>query len=158
MLLPESLAKDIIEQNISWDRGQIFTVDDFLSTFTLHDSIWIGLHLDAGWDGNVTAILSLDPVWNKIEVLNPSQCAGWPILLILFPTVQSVKLDNYNDIGGLQRGISHVNSKVVNADKVETVIHDQYGGKIIMNHENPIKILCFTAEGELIDMLEKSRD
>ncbi len=67
-MLPDALAKDIAEDAVRWDQAQPMAVADFHEKYTLHDSVWIGLHLDTAWDGEATAIIALDTVWNKVSV------------------------------------------------------------------------------------------
>ncbi len=153
-MLPESLARDIAEEAVPWDQGQVFAIADFLARYTLHDSHWIGLHLDTSWYGDATAIIAFDPIWNKVGVPGTPQCSEWPILLIRFSTVTSINLSEYKDIGGIQRGIAEAESGEDDG-RARTIISDHYGGKVTIVHQDPVKVLCFTATGERIELNTK---
>jgi hypothetical protein len=125
---------------------------DFLKRFTLHDSNWLGLHADTAWDGDVTAIISFDPIWNKTGTPATSRCPEWPVLLIRFPAVSSVTFANYKDIGGVQRGIGSAETETISDGTVVTIIGDHYGGEVTITHRDPIRVLCFASTGERLTL------
>jgi len=151
-MIPESIAKDIAQEAIRWDEAQTFSMSDFLKRYTLHDSNWLGLHADTAWDGDATAIISFDPIWNKTGTPATSWCPDWPVLLIRFPSVASVMLANYKDIGGIQRGIGSAETETMNDGAVITVIEDHYGGEVTITHRDPVEVLCFASTGERIQL------
>ena len=151
-MLPKSLAIDIVNETVRWDQGQIFTIAGFLAKYTLHDSHWLGLHLDTSWDGDATAIIAFDPIWNQIDGGRTPLTSKWPILLIRFPAISAINLSEYKDIGGVQRGIAGVESEKAGNKETKTIISDHYGGQVIVIHQDPVKVLCFTATGERIEL------
>jgi hypothetical protein len=151
-MLPEKLARDIAEEEVQWDGAQICSISEFLARYTLHDSHWIGMHVDAAWEGDATAIICFDPHWNKIDVQDSSNCDEWPILLIRFTAITSINMTGYRDVGGVQRGIGI--AEAIDTDKglVQTVISDHYGGEIEIMHRDPVRVLCYTANGDRIEL------
>jgi hypothetical protein len=123
-----------------------------LAKFTLHDSHWLGLHIDTPWDGDATAIIAFDPVWNQIGVPKTPRITKWPILLIRFPSTSTINLSDYKDIGGVQRGIAKVESETVASGQIKTIIFDHYGGQVNIIHQDPVKVLCFSSTGERIEL------
>jgi hypothetical protein len=151
-MIPDSLAIDIANENVSWENSQTFSTVDFFTRYTLHDSHWLGLYIDTSWDGDATAIIAFDPIWNQIEVPKTPTTSKWPILLIRFPTISAINIADYKDIGGVQRGIAKVELEAEVNDRKKTIISDHYGGKVIISHQDPVKVLCFASTGERIGL------
>ena len=151
-MLQKSLAVDIANETVSWEHSQSFAIADFLTKFTLHDSHWLGLHIDTSWDGDATAIFAFDPVWNQIGAPKTPLTTKWPILLIRFPIINTISLSDYKNIGGVQRGIAKVESETIASSQIKTIIFDHYGGQVNIIHHDPIKVLCFSPTGERIEL------
>jgi hypothetical protein len=145
-MLSTNLAHRIIEANLPWERSMEVHIDNFLEQYTLHDSLWIGLFTDCGFEDTAIAVISFDPVWNS-SVSNPtSVCADWPLLLLRFKCVSAISLSGYSDIGGTQRGISSVNVEHKSDEEVRTVICDHYGASVALQHFPLIDALVFLAD------------
>jgi hypothetical protein len=151
-MLPDKIAKDIIAEAVNWNEGREFRMADFLRQYTLHDSHWFGLFGDTAWSGGATAIIGFDPIWNNVGLVPTSLCADWPILLIRFPGIVSINIAKYDDIGGLQRGISGTESEEVAQGLTMTLLTDHYGGEVTIVHQDPVKVLCFSSSGEPINL------
>jgi hypothetical protein len=148
----------LAQEALPWNEGEEWHIDEFLRTFTLHDSHWFGLQFDVAWDGSATAAIGFDPIWNKIGEEATSTCAKWPTLFIRFPDTRQISKENYADIGGIQRGISEVTTKTTDGGLAETVISDHYGGKVIIHHSPQVSTLCFSSQGGLVGLREKVVD
>jgi hypothetical protein len=96
-ILPEKLAREIVEASIDWQNANVLDYKEFHQRFTLHDSNWVCLHVDIAWNGLATAVIKLDPVWNSIDVAKTSNCEEWPILLIRFPGLSSIEIQDYQN-------------------------------------------------------------
>ena len=64
-LLPTSVASRLIEDSLPWNRATRFHIRAFLEAYTLHDSDWVTLHVNCGWEDSVIAVIRFDPVWNQ---------------------------------------------------------------------------------------------
>lgn len=124
-------------------------IDSFLRLYTLHDSYWIGLHTDCGWENSAVAVIRFDPVWNSSVSLPTSIVADWPFLFLRFKCVSAIGLSGYCDIEGLQRGISSAVVEQLSDEEVVTVISDHYGAVVRLQHFPLIDALAMTP-GELV--------
>lgn len=152
--LPQQLAREIAESLVNWKLAEVLECEEFHQRFTLHDSHWIGLHTDVAWDGEATAVICFDPIWNDIGEPKTSNCEKWPIMLIRFSGLCSIEIQDYTDIDGMQRGIATAHSEVVDKQKMRTIIADHYGGKVILNHDNLLEFLLFRFDGVPITIAE----
>src|SRR3977135_3228620 len=104
-LLSTNLAYRLVEDSLPWDRAVQFHIDAFLQAYTLHDSHWITLHANCGWEDAAIAVFSFDPIWNQSVSTAISHCADWPTLFLRFRCVSRIQMTGFSDIGGIQRGI-----------------------------------------------------
>ena len=93
---PAWLAKALLEDSLPWPDALPTTMPEFLKSYTLHDSVWISLTLDAIYDGGGRAFLRWDTIWTDGRVPFPgSTVAEWPILIIGFSQLHSAELTGY---------------------------------------------------------------
>jgi hypothetical protein len=143
MMIPDQLSKHIANGTIGWGRAERLAFDQLLKRYALENSIWLGLQIDASRDGEATAVILLDAVRNKLKV--PALA---PILLVRFPAVASVSLWNYEKSKGSRRRVARVQTRSVSNGLSKTVISDRCGGHMFILHKEPVRVLCFTAQGE----------
>ena len=101
-LLPANLAVQLMEGSLPWDRSTQLHIDTFLRLYTLHDSYWIGMHANCGWDDAAIAVIRFDPVWNSSVSFPTSLVADWPLLFLRFSCVNTIRLSGFRDNGGGQ--------------------------------------------------------
>jgi hypothetical protein len=150
MQLPNDLAAKIVESTLPWSDATQFHIKAFLERYTLHDSNWLGLQVDCGWEDSVVAVIVFDPVWNSSISAPTSVVANWPLLFMRFTCVSSIQLSGFSDIGGLQRGISEVTVRATSEEEVITTLRDHYGANVTLQHFPLIDILIMSPDGELI--------
>jgi hypothetical protein len=145
-MLP-TLAHDIVSEALPWPKAETWDINYFLKVCSLHDSLWLGLHADTGWDGCATAVISLHPHMNEQFIRPSSNSTEWPLLLIHLPAVSNIQIVGYKDIGGIQRGIHHVETTPEPTGRSRTEIMDHYGGAVIVSHSSQIQTLCYDGTG-----------
>ena len=149
-ILPPDIASMLIDGDMPWDRGTEFRAAAFLEHYTLHDSGWLGMHIDCGWHDTVVAAISFDPVWNRHIAQPTSLVADWPLLFLRFESVSSIQMSGFAEIGGIQRGISAVTVESVSDEECVTTITDHFGASIRIQHFSLIHGLLFSPAGDLL--------
>ena len=101
---PEWLGPRLIDDAVEWSSAVATSLVSFLEQYTLHDSTWIGLHLQLDQAGAAIAVIRFDAFWTEGRVPHPGDLvAEWPIILIRFSGVTSIQLtgvqDNNWDLG-----------------------------------------------------------
>jgi len=142
-MIPDQLAKHIANGTIAWGQAERLAVAQLLKRYALEDSIWLGLQIDASRDGAATAVILLDAVRNKMK--SP---AGAPILLVRFPAVASISLWDYEKSERIRRRVARAQTRSVSDGLSKTAISDHRGGHIFIVHKEPVRVLCFTAQGK----------
>ncbi len=153
-MLSANLARRIMEGDLPWERSMEAHIDSFLERYTLHDSNWIGLFTDCGYDDTAIAVISFDPVWNSSVSHPTSVCADWPLLLLRFKCVSAICLSGYTNIEGIQRGISTVEVEHKSDEEVRTVICDHYGASVSLQHFPLVEALVFLADESVKELSE----
>lgn len=151
-LLPPNLAHQLVDDTLPWDQSTKFHVDSFLENYTLHDSYWITLQTNCGWENSMVAAISFDSVWNQSVAAPTARCAEWPILFLRFSLVKSLQLSGFSEIGGLQRGISSVSVEHHSEEEVTTKIGDHYGAAIEIRHWPLIDALVFDSDQSIVKL------
>lgn len=82
-----SLALQIVEEYLPWDRSTQMHMDAFLRRYTLHDSYWIGMQMGCAYGDVAVAVIRFDPVWNSSLSKPISWVADWPLLFLRFNCV-----------------------------------------------------------------------
>jgi len=149
-LLPSTLSAKLIEDSLPWDCATQFHIDAFLESYTLHDSHWIMLHINCGWEDAAITVMRFDPIWNELVPNPTSHCADWPFLFLRFTCVSNIQMAGYSDIGGLQRGISGVSVKHLSEEEVITSITDHYGGSVQIRHFSLVDALVLSSTEQVI--------
>jgi len=148
---PEWLATALLEDKLPWSDAIESTMPAFLDSYTLHDSVWIGLALDPIYDGGGRAVFRWDTIWTDGRVAFPgSFVAEWPILIIDFHRVRRVELVGYElESPAPTRGIDHAESQTLDSDCHRTVIADHYGGQLEVLHAPAVRLLCLNRSGQV---------
>lgn len=83
---PDRLGGDLLGGGLPWEEAVEATMPRFLSRYTLHDSYWIGLHLQS--KAEAVALIRWDTYWTDGGVPYAREAvAGWPVLLVRFERV-----------------------------------------------------------------------
>jgi hypothetical protein len=151
-LLSANLAAQLVEGFLPWDRSTQMHIDTFLRLYTLHDSLWIGMHTDCAWGDTAIAVLRFDPVWNSSVSLPTSLVSNWPLLFIRFNCVNTIRLSGFGDNGGLQRGISNVEVEHISDEEAVTMINDHYGAFVSLQHFPLVDALVMSANGDVVEL------
>jgi hypothetical protein len=148
---PSWLSEDLLWDAYPWDSGTSLTLATFLAGYTLHDSTWVGLHVDPDLDGAATAIIRWDTFWTDGRVPFPGgTVAEWPFLLIRFHGVTSVRLREFERDPTLSpRTISDASSSAVGESKYRTVVTDIMGGAVEIDHAGRVDLVCLSRERQV---------
>ncbi len=171
---PEWLGRMLLGHSLPWDNAQHTTMPDFLESYTLHDSNWIGLWSE-GAIHECCVIVAWDTFWTNGRVNYPSSTvAEWPILAIHFTDVyhiffgstprnaymttianaRSSIVSSERKIGMLDSLLKHwylpdaTSQYVFNETLYQTHIESIGGDDVDLLHGEEVRILCFTALGE----------
>jgi len=150
--LSQNISLQLIEDSLPWDRAARLHMRDFLAAYTLHDSIWISLQLNCGWEDSAIAVIRFDPVWNQSVSPATSRCADWPLLFLRFARVSSIHMAGFSNIGGMQREIASASVELLSGDEAVTTILDLYGASIRVQHMPVIDALALSAREEVIQL------
>ena len=149
---PNWLTSGFFENKYPWDASTVTTMDRFLSLYTLHDSYWIDLRVDAGETGECTLFLRFDAHWTDGRVPHPgSQVAQWPILLIRIPVVRSISLDSFSG-ALLYSGIAAAETVPTAGGALQTRITGIVSNEVVLVHDPEIEVLCISREGEVLPL------
>lgn len=151
-LLSANLATQLIEGTLPWQRSTQLHIETFLRACTLHDSDWVGMHVDCGWKDSAISIMKFDPVWHPWVSTPTSIVADWPILFVRFNCVSLIRLSKFSAAGDIQRGISGVTMEHISDEEVITRIDDHYGASISLQHFPLVDLLLLSASEAVIDL------
>jgi hypothetical protein len=154
--LSANLAHCVVDDSLPWDRSIQSHIDAFLQKYTLHDSYWIGLHTNCGFEDAAVAVICFDPVWNPSVSAPTSLVANWPLLFIRFNCVNTIRMTGFKDIGGTQRGISDVSVDHLSDEEAVTTILDHYGASVSLQHFPLIDALVMSNDGNVLELLVKA--
>jgi hypothetical protein len=150
-LLSANLATQLIEGTLPWQRSTQLHIETFLRAYTLHDSYWIGMHVNCGWEDSVISVFKFDPVWNA-SVCKPTFVTDWPILFMRFKCASLIGLLNFRTVGDINRGISGATVERICDGEVTTRIDDHYGDSVSIQHFPLIEILILSVNETVIDL------
>ena len=151
-LLSATLALQIVEEYLPWERSNQMHIDTFLKRYTLHDSYWIGMQMGCAWGDVAVAVIRFDPVWNSSVSAPTSLVADWPLLFLRFNCVSTIRLSEFRDNGGVQRGISGATVSCVSEEEAVTVISDHYGASVSLQHFPLVDVLVMSANEDVVDL------
>lgn len=150
---PEWLSNGLLWEEFPWDQAVRTTMERFLDRYSLHDSGWITLKVDAQYGGGALAVFRFDSFWTSGRIPHPGpHVAEWPILLIRFSRLFELRLEDYEPGGGgWPRTISHAQTEAWDG-RCRTGIWDIYDGRCELVHAKPIDVLCIGRAGEVYPM------
>jgi len=173
---PDWLGRRLIEDEFDWPSANSTSMPRFLSQYSLHDSYWIGIHVQPNFE--TIAVLRWDTFWTEGRVPFPgSTVEEWPVLLIqferlyqlhssyLWPTVSEewkptetvasaesvlvTKQDQEKMLAWLaldERQPEELKRFVLEDELYHTTFHPIYGGRIDVKHGSATKLLCYDFE------------
>ena len=151
-LLSANLAARLIDGSLPWDRSTQLHIDTFLRLYTLHDSYWIGMHTNCGWEDTAVVAIRFDSVWNSSVSFPTSLVADWPLLFLRFNPVNTIRFSGFRDNGGVQRGISSATVEHVSDEEAITMISDHYGAFVSLQHFPLIDALAMSANEDVLEL------
>lgn len=95
---PNWLYQELIDNCLPWQSGKNISFGDFKKQYTLHDSHWIGIFYNIGYEQAITLAIEWDAVWLPDEI-KKSLTVGEPYLFIQLTGIEQVSTANYVDIG-----------------------------------------------------------
>ncbi len=145
------LATALVYDALPWSEGTQFHIDTFLQRYTLHDSAWLGLHINCASNDSAVAFIRLDPVWNSSVSPPTSTLADWPLLFLRFTCVASVQISGFRDVRGhFDRAISSASAEIISEEEVVTTFDDIYGGVVTLRHFPLVDALLVSPGGDVL--------
>jgi hypothetical protein len=168
--LPDWLPEVVMRGLLPWEKGVRATVADFLGTYPLRTSVWIGLwgtppgHAIAAFRWN-TQLFS-----ERVAYPGPN-VVEWPILLVRFPSAYQILFAGIESsaiveeahsraVGAEERqanirhllkqpAIGHLfREQWVDESLQHTVIQEASGSQTAVFHGGEASFLCFTKDGD----------
>ncbi|MEH2281965.1 MAG: hypothetical protein V7K90_11670 [Nostoc sp.] len=65
---PSWLSQELINNCLPWQSGKNMSFRDFNEQYTLHDSDWIGIFYNIGYEQIITLAIDWDSVWLPDEI------------------------------------------------------------------------------------------
>jgi hypothetical protein len=147
---PQWLHRDLLEDLLPWDQAATRSLNDFLSTYTLHDSCWVGIFHNVGRDGSLTLCIRWDSIWLPDGLAKKTpHVADWPLLFIRIEGLKQLSLNNYEDLGGLGRTIGTCEIEEVEGCYLFSV-SDVFGGEVLIEFSGVVKFLALNRNREVL--------
>jgi hypothetical protein len=119
-----------MQHTLPWGEGREYSFAEFSEKYTLHDSAWVGLFHDVGYEDSVILAFLWDAVWLPNELARSiSNTGDWLLLLVKVERVSRVSTSGYADIGGILRGIGGAEFGRAKGANLLTIT-DHYGGRV----------------------------
>ena len=127
---PTWLGQSLLWGDFPWESATVYSVQEFLARYTLHDSMWVTIHYDVAYDAQATLVIFWDPYWlpDGIATKTP-EVFDWPLLLVKLGGVKQMATCKYDNLDGMPRGISRAEVEEIEG-KFVFIIHDHYGGSV----------------------------
>jgi hypothetical protein len=149
---PKWLHKDLVEDLLPWDGAIACTFREFLSTYTLHDSEWVGIFQHVGLAASLTLCIQWDSVWLPEGLAQKtSHVADWPLLFIRIDDLRQISLGGYKDIQGCGRTIGSCEVEEIDGGQL-VVISDVFGGAVTLSFAGSAHFLCLTGNREILQI------
>ena len=149
-LYPEEVLRKLVDDDLPWDKSAKLSLCSFLEKYTLHDSYWIGVTYNVGFDQSATLSFQWDSVWLPDDVKERSSIVDdWPYLFIKLDVVYQISTANYIGIDYMSRAISAV--EMVQMEGIfHLAIDDVYGGQVNIEHSGSSSILALNPDGSIL--------
>ncbi|MEH1792410.1 hypothetical protein [Nostoc sp.] len=125
---PSWLSQELINNRLPWQEGKNMSFGDFNEQYTLHDSYWIGIFYNIGYEQAITLAIDWDSVWLPDEI-KKSIPDGELYIFIRLTGVEQISTANYIDIGNISRIIVGCEFEKIEGKKF-LAIDDVFGGQI----------------------------
>ncbi len=127
---PNWLYQELIDNCLPWQEGKNMSFGDFNEQYTLHDSYWIGIFYNIGYEQAITLAIQWDAVWLPDEIKkNITVVDDYPYLFIRLRGIEQVSTANYVEIGDISRIIGSWEFEEIEGKKF-LAIDDVLGGQI----------------------------
>ena len=147
---PDWLYRDLVENELPWNSATAFAFEDFLLTYTLHDSSWVGVFSNCRLDDAVTLCIVWDRVWLPEELKRElSGIPHWPFLFVRIEGVTRLSFKSYDDIGLVGRTIADCEVSSVEHGRLVTVA-DIFGGRVEFEFVGLTRFLGFSHDKQLL--------
>lgn len=147
---PNWLYKNLVEDELPWDKKSNLDLEKFFEKYTLHDSFWIGIFHHVAFDKTVTLAFQWDSVWIPDEVKEGSSTAAeWPFLFVQLEGVKEVTKANFDDLSGINRALGGAEIMTLENDS-HLAIDDVYGGQTNIVFNGKQSILALNPDSTLL--------
>ncbi len=123
---PARLGGDLLGGGLPWEAALEATMPNFLSRYTLQDSLWIGLYLQP--KAEAVALVRWDTYWTDGGLPSAGNAvADWPVLLVRFERVYQTFTtypgpEERETLSGLPETISDATSAALRPSERESLL------------------------------------
>ncbi len=147
---PSWLGQALLTNDLPWNDAKTWTIQEFLSVYTLHDSYWVNLIYDVANDNEVTLVIMWDAVWLPDEIAKSTALVNdWPLLFIKLEGIRQVSTQGYEQVPNVHRGIAKTEIEETDRKKV-FVIHDHFCGNVEIVFEGEAHFLALNTKREFL--------
>jgi len=125
---PSWLSQELINNCLPWQEGKNMSFGNFNEQYTLHDSCWIGIFYNIGYEQAITLAIDWDSVWLPDEI-KKSITDGEAYIFIRLTGIEQISMANYIEMGNISRIIGSCEFEKIEGKKF-LAIDDVFGGQI----------------------------
>lgn len=136
---PDRLGGDLLGGDLPWEAAVEATMPNFLSRYTLQDSLWIGLYLQP--KAEAVALVRWDTYWTDGRLPSAGDAvADWPVLLVRFERAYQTFTtypgpEERETFSGLPEAISDATSAALwpseRESLLDTILRAPGGGRVL---------------------------
>jgi hypothetical protein len=149
---PDWLYPALVEDALPWQDARVMTLAEFNGKYSLHDSDWIGLFQNVGFDGDVIMAFHWALIAWKPEKQVPSD-DEYLFLFTRLTLVEDIRITGY-ELGresGCWRGGMYTES--IDADGVHILsVSDWYDGAVVVSYRGQMQILVLDKDGKEVEI------
>ena len=147
-LYPKWLLELLMENNLPWDEGLQIEPLEFAKHFSVHDSSLLKISMEPAWDCDTILSIQWDTYWNPKYYKYPgSSVMNWPFLMIRIENCSKLEMENFRNIGGIQRSLAGFT--VQRDTSYISTFEDHYEAKVRIIHMGKFSVLLYDEFGRL---------
>jgi hypothetical protein len=153
MSYPSWIYQSIVEDDLPWDKIDRVDFNYFSERYTLHDSHWIGIFYDIGYEDSATLAILWDEFWLPPAIkerISPN--SDRTFLFIRLTGVSEISTSNFKDDYGLmQRCITGASIESIEGNHF-LGIDDVIGGNVNIIFTGKVKFLAIGSDKQILNI------
>jgi len=146
------LYEKLIDDGFPWDKTGFVDVSSFSKKYTLHDSCWVGMFFDVGFEASATMAFQWDSFWlpEQLQKQTPT-VDDWPYLFIRINNIEQITTKNFGTETDICRAIVGLEFEEIEK-KYFLAIDDVFGGQITIEFRGSVFFLAYSSDGEILQI------